>query len=81
VPQLGLGLIAPRITLAPFLGYLRPLADHPELNTSPGGVRLYFVPDRAMDVGAALTFTDLSRTPSPRAPSAGTWAGSAAGGR
>lgn len=50
--------LAPRLTLAPFIGYNLPLA-HPEFYQLPVGVGVYFVADRAVDLGLVFRFLDL----------------------
>jgi hypothetical protein len=54
-PRIQLGS---RLTLAPFIGYILPFA-HTEFHRIPVGVGLYFVPERAIDVGFVFQFLDL----------------------
>ena len=66
--------LLPRVTLAPFIGLVQPLA-HTQFYQLPAGLGLYFVADRAVDLGAAFKFTDIAKrtivTPSNSADQGG----------
>lgn len=70
--------LAPRFTLAPFIGYNLPLS-HTEFYQLPVGVSVYFVPDRAVDLGLSFRFLDLfSHNVAPAAGTQGNVGGTGA---
>jgi hypothetical protein len=67
--------ITPRLAVAPNLGFSMPFANA-DFYEVPLGLTVYFVPDRAVDVGASFTFNNIvSRTITPPLGPTQSWGG------